>query len=128
LALVNDILGLADDFVFSLSGYYHCPEREILAQPLDWVLDRWDRTLRHRYQELTGQIAAVETGVSRALALAFGKKSLPELSSFDEMREQVRVRRIEREDPKRVMWWLYPKKKKDAEADDGGHGNSQHSG
>lgn len=66
--------------------------------------------------------------MSRALALAFGKKSLPELPSFDEMREQVRVRRVERENPKAVMWWLYPPKKEDAEDDDGGHSNTEHSG
>lgn len=119
--LLGSLLDFIDEVAFRLGGHYGQDEDDILGHPAEWFLDRWERYLRLHYQDMTAQVAAVQAGVSRALAQALGgKKKLPSLPSYDEARQDIEARMAERDDPTAHFWWLRPpklKEKKDGEAE-----------
>ena len=118
--LIGSLLDFIDEVAFRLGGHYGRSEGEILSRPAEWFLDRWERYLRLHYQDMTAQVAAVQAGVSRALAQALGgKKRLPSLPSYDEARQDIEARMMEREDPTAHFWWLRPPKgKEDGETEE----------
>ena len=114
--LVDSLLDFIFEVAFRLAGHYGQSEGDVLSRPAGWFLDRWERYLRLHYQDMTAQVAAVQAGVSRALAQALGgKKRLPSLPSYDEARKDIEARALERDDPTAHFWWLRPPKPKGEE-------------
>ncbi len=79
--------------------WYRMPPSELARHPIEWVIGEFLALQQRRFQDMVFQIRAVESGVSRALAQAFGQAvpSLPEWSEVSETAEEAR--------PKKPAWW-----------------------
>jgi hypothetical protein len=72
----------------------------IAREPLPWLVYEYIRIERYAYHEFLGQLSAVEHGVTRALAAAFGERP-PPLPTWDEHTE-VKAEPDTYEEP---AWW-----------------------
>lgn len=58
-------------------------------QTVTWLLDQFERVDRAHWRRTTEQITATESGVTRALARAFGKSKIDDLPTYEDMLHQA---------------------------------------
>jgi hypothetical protein len=85
--------GLADllqTATVEVGGYFHALPDLVAQRPAGWVLTQFHYVRRARWNDDVRATLAVELGVSRALAIAFGAKGthLPDIPTYDEMLAQ----------------------------------------
>jgi hypothetical protein len=82
--LVDVLIWLIEELACDVALYWGLPDLEILARPVSWLFEIYERVDRARWNESQRQIASVQLGTMRALALALGSKKLPPLPDYDD--------------------------------------------